>query len=512
MSLLSSEAKMNTRQKHLTSGRLLAKNTVWNLIGMCAPMLAAVFCIPILLGELGKDRFGILTLAWALIGYAGLFDFGLGRALTQLVANKLGAGQQTEVPSIAWSSLFLMLLFGFGGMLFAFLITPWLVYHVLSIPNALRGEAASSFYLLGLSVPVVITTTGLRGLLEAHQRFDLINLLRIPMGVFSFAAPLLVLPFSKTLLPVVAVLVCGRFIGCVAHLWLCLRVMPSLQGRTFVRRPAVRALLRFGGWMTVTNIVGPLMVTFDRFLIGALVSTTAVAYYATPYEMVTKLWIVPSALVGVMFPAFSTSFAQRLDRTAVLFGRAVKLVFLTLFPVALLIVAFAKQGLTLWLGPDFASHSGRILQWLAVGVFVNSLAQVPFALIQGVGRPDTTAKLHLFELPVYMLGLWWLVGRWGVEGAAIAWTVRVIVDAFVLFFVARRLFPSPAPSLRRIIVPIVVGLLLFTMAALPTGILPKTLFVFVAYLIFGAAAWFLVLSLEERTWVSSYLRQVQVPN
>ncbi len=65
---------------HLTSGRLLARNAVWNLIGNGAPMVVAVFCIPILIRGLGKDQFGVLALAWALIGYASLFDLGLGRA------------------------------------------------------------------------------------------------------------------------------------------------------------------------------------------------------------------------------------------------------------------------------------------------------------------------------------------------------------------------------------------------------------------------------------------------
>jgi len=66
-------------------------------------MIVAVFCIPILIRGLGKERFGLLTLAWVLIGYAGLFDLGLGRALTQLVAQKLGAGEEREIPSLVWT-------------------------------------------------------------------------------------------------------------------------------------------------------------------------------------------------------------------------------------------------------------------------------------------------------------------------------------------------------------------------------------------------------------------------
>ena len=82
---------------HLTSGRLLARNTFWNLAGSVAPMGVAAVCIPLLIKGLGTDRFGVLTLVWALIGYATLFDLGLGRALTQLVANKLGTGEHHEM-------------------------------------------------------------------------------------------------------------------------------------------------------------------------------------------------------------------------------------------------------------------------------------------------------------------------------------------------------------------------------------------------------------------------------
>ena len=148
---------------HLTSGRLLARNTVWNLVGSGAPMVVAVFCIPILIHGLGTERFGVLTLAWTLIGYASLFDLGLGRALTQLVARKLGAGEEKDVPGLVWTSLALMLLLGVLGAGVVGLSSPWLVHRALNVPAELQREALESFYLLGLAVPVVICTTGLRG-------------------------------------------------------------------------------------------------------------------------------------------------------------------------------------------------------------------------------------------------------------------------------------------------------------------------------------------------------------
>jgi len=213
-----------------------------------------------------------------------------------------------------------------------------------------------------------------------------------------------------------------------------------------------------------------------------------------------------------MFPAFSASFVQDRDRTATLFSRSLKSLLLVLFPIMLCTVALAQDGLKLWLGPEFAEHSFRVLQWLAVGVFINCLAQVPFALLQGVGRPDLTAKLHLIELPFYLLGLWWLIRDYSIEGAAIAWTVRVTVDALFLFGLAKRFFPANASWTRRTTVALGIALLAFASAAAVHGFVPKGLFLLAAILVFAFVGWFVILSPEERTLAWAGMKPFQAPS
>src|SRR5262245_50953562 len=132
-----------------------------------------------------------------------------------------------------------------------------------------------------------------------------------------------------------------------------------------------------------------------------------------------------------------------------LFDHGLRWAFLTLFPCALVLVAFAHEGLQAWLGAEFAARSTRVLQWLAAGMFVNGLAQVAIALVQGAGRPSWSARLHLVELPLYLTGLWWLIRTRGIEGAAIAWVARASVDAAALFLMARVLLRGTAAPMRR---------------------------------------------------------------
>jgi O-antigen/teichoic acid export membrane protein len=469
-------AETITKSRTLLHGRLLARNVVWNLIGSGAPMLVAVFSIPILIRALGKERFGVLALAWALIGYASVFDLGIGRALTQLVAKKLGADEDGDLASLTWTSLLLMTLLGIIGTLAVILLSPWLVEHTLKIPGGLEAETLRSFYILGLSIPLVIVTAGLRGLLEAHQRFGLTNILRVPIGVFTFLGPLLVLPFSHSLVPVLVVLFLGRLGGCGGFVWVSLRAIPSLRRGFKLDRSFVRPLLRFGSWMTVTNLVSPLMVTLDRFLVGALLSIAAVTYYVTPFEVVTKVLLIPAALMGVAFPAFSTSSVHDRSYTSVLFGRSVKSMTLILFPIVLFIVVFAKDGLTLWIGADFAQHSARVLQLIGIGVFINSLASVPFAFLQGIGRPDLTGKLNLLELPFYLLSVWGLTKLRGIEGTALAWTLRMAVDGAALFFLSAKIVPQSAPAVRRTALIMVGAVLTLILAIVLPGSELKAIF------------------------------------
>lgn len=493
------EMESTSATTNLTHGRLLAGNTVWNLVGSCAPAVVAVFCLPVIKRDLGTDRLGVITLAWAVIGYFSFFDLGLSRALTKLVAEKLGQSRRDEVPSLVWTSLILMMLLGVFGALTSVGLSRWFVERLLKIPPSLQRETLYAFYAMSVSIPVVILTAGLRGVLEASQEFRLATAIRIPMGIFTYMGPLFVLPFSHSVTPIVITLVVGRTVACAAHFWACSQALPELWCVQSFRVSLVSPLLRFGSWMTVSNIVGPLMLTFDRFVVGAMVSITAVAYYATPYEVVTKLWLIPAALIGVLFPAFAAAGGDR-DRLAFLFDCGVKYIFIALFPMTLGLIAFAPEILRSWLGSDFAQQSTTVVRLLAVAVFLNGLANVPFAHLQSVGRADLTAKLHLCELPIYMGALFVLVKFLGIRGAAIAWLVRVVMDTAILFFLSRRALREYDLERAKLLLMFGLAVGAFVVATLPMSFGFKSVGVGCLLVAGGIGAWRRLLSPKEKNF------------
>src|SRR5882762_6152548 len=93
------EEKQNSPLLGHSVSRVLVRNTVFNLTGQSIPLVAALFAIPLLIRGLGTDRFGVVTLAWILIGYFSVFDLGFGRALTQVVAAKLSESCELRAPA-----------------------------------------------------------------------------------------------------------------------------------------------------------------------------------------------------------------------------------------------------------------------------------------------------------------------------------------------------------------------------------------------------------------------------
>lgn len=483
----------------------LARSTALNLIGQLVPMAVGIVTIPILIRHLGTDRFAVITIVWMLIGYFSLFDMGLGRALTQLIAEKIGKNEHGDIPGVFWTSMSLMLVVSVVGSVCLALFAPHLVHDVLKVPALLQSETISTLHIMAVSIPFVILTAACVGVLTAYRRFDIITAIRIPMGSFTFAAPLMILPLSNSLVPIVGMLLGGRLVAFIVHLHYCLKIVPGLNTGVVIDKRIIKPLFRFGGWMSVSNILGPLMVYFDRFLIGTIISIAAVAYYTTPYEFITKLWIMPGALMNVLFPAFASSYVEAPSLAANLFHRSVKCLLLGIFPIAFVIVAGAHQVLDIWLGSIFADNSYRVLQWLTIGVFINCLAQVPFSFLQGIGRPDITSKLHILELVLYIPALWLLVTSHGITGAALAWSVRVALDAVFLFAAVRISF-RPFRGISKTTVICFIGTVaaLVAIMSIPTGKIALVSHAAFLMLLMWAG-WRLLLSVDERTSLAGKL-------
>lgn len=401
-------------------------------------MLIGIAAIPYIYKHIGIEKVGILTIIWALIGYFSIFDFGLGRAISQRIAS-LSLHQTDHKKTIATTGVLLTLLIGMIGGLVGLAAIELIGVNWVNSARDLDDEIRSSFLLACLAIPATTATAGLRGILEGEHRFKVINLLKLALGLSNFLGPIATIAlFGPRLDFIVGSLVVARYIILFAHYLNTNNAIGKFTDN--INREESRQLLKFGGWMTLSNLISPLMVVADRFLVAHVLGAAVVAYYTIPADFMIRLLVLPAAITTTLFPIFSKYLSENNQTTAFsLYKKGMKIIFLMMGSIATCIFFGAKFGLDIWLGSVFAEKSSAVASILAVGIMFNSMAQIPHAFIQASGDARSTALIHVFESILYLPVLYLLMQLHGVLGAALAWMLRSLLDLILLHLRAMRI-------------------------------------------------------------------------
>lgn len=437
----------------------ILRNTSLSFLGTVLPVAVTLFTVPVYLHLVGLDRYGVLSICWAILGYFGFVDLGLGRAATQAIA----AARQSSsdrIPGILANALWLNGALSLVGVLLlggaAYALSDWLNF---SSPG-LQREFIESIPILALFIVLTTTSGVLTGALQGVERFGALTFTRSLSSVLNALGPLTMAAFYSIELPslMIGMLMSKVFstLVCVAF---CRRELAVKRGAIF--EPAVaKSLLSFGGWVTVTGLISPLMVTFDRIAIGATVGTAAVPLYSIPSDLLSRAFVLPNSLSAALFPRMSSvatvADAERLGRLALAWLSFV------MTPVSFACLVVIEPFLRLWIGTAFANEAAQTAHVLVIGVWANALARIPFTSLLSRGRPDLIAKIHLAEIVPYLLLLYLSLTSFGIVGAAIAWTTRVLVDGVALMALSHFGLKAVArllPALGVLIIAFLVGTL-----------------------------------------------------
>lgn len=406
----------------------LRKNTLWNLGGSGLPVLAAIAFIPYCLNQLGNEAFGILTLIWALIGYFSLFDFGIGRALTCEISKLNPDTEAAAIASVMRAGLLLTLLTGLLGAGVMWFLAPYLAGSWLNISPAFQHDAQQAFEVAALGMVATTMASGLRGAQEGLEQFRVSNVNKVLMGFCTFSLPALAIYLQgPNLTLIVLYLVLARCVILSLNAFQ-LRAFLCCSGSGSIMR-RFKSLYSFGAWVTVSGVIGPLMVYGDRFFVSAAVGANLLPLYAIPQEGLQRLLLIPGAFCGALLPRLSgLEDAER----RVLFLSSYRRLAYGMLGICGVAALLAYPVLSVWLSPDFATEAIPLVLILVLGIWINSVAMVPFTFLHATGNARLTALFHLLELGIYILCLFYLVHLFGLIGAALVWVLRVTIDWMLL--------------------------------------------------------------------------------
>ncbi len=412
----------------------IGRNTLLFISASLVTAVIAIVTVPAYLSVIGAERFGVYVVALLVVGYFGLSDLGLGTATENAVA-RIGPDDVEHRSATVWTALALSAALGIVGGIVLIAVSAILFSTVLSLPTELRTEAQDAIPLLAACVPLLTLWAVSDGSINGRERFVAVNLLDTVRNTALQIVPLVfAYLWGPELVWVAAGIVVALSVGLLCSLATTLQLVLAPRRWSRPRRQPAASLLHFGKWISVTGVIGPFLALGDRLIIGAVRGPVAVTVYSIPYNLASRLLVVPFSLIRVTFPRFSaigTESSQALGAsTLVVLG-------VVTAPFAVFGATVAAPFLDWWIGEELANPAAPVAAILFAGIWVNGLGHVPYSLLQAQGRPEVPARYHMLELLPFLIVLALGVHFAGTIGAALAWSCRVLVDSTLLLRAAK---------------------------------------------------------------------------
>ena len=415
----------------------VVKGSMWTLGGSILPMMVSLVATPFTIRMLGPENYGVVLLVGLIPTYFAFADFGMGVGSTVFASAAYGEGNRPKETEVVWTATFIAAV---SAMLVALpiFIFAGLIIDQFNVPAGVRPEAVTGLRITSTAFVIGVLTSVLNSPLLARLRMDLNTITQATPKVLLSGGTPIVLFLGGGVIGAISWAFVAGLIGFVLLLIFAFRLLPELRNFK-IDRELIRPLLKFGIGLVVANIAGILLMNFEKLALPKLVSVEALAFYSVAFTFAGMASLFTGAMNQSLAPAFAQlAVPGKEEEFDALFGRMMRLNLIWLPPALMGLFVIAKPFFTLWAGEAFGRESTGPFYILLFGLFFNILAHIPHGTITAKRRTDIFAKLYWIELVIYVVATIALINWLGIAGAAAAYSIRVILDAFIIIWFSKR--------------------------------------------------------------------------
>lgn len=443
----------------------VVKGTLWTLIGLLVPICFSFFATPIITRLLGAESYGLFVLILLIPAYFSFADFGMNMASTKFGGAAFADGDPEKEARVVRTAAAIALASSLPIAAGIVIFSPYIAV-LANVPPDRIGEAAFALKLAAVAFVANFLTNIFNTPELSRLRMDLNMLVFSAVRLAGIAATLIVVYLGGGVTGAVFVALCVSVLTLAGHLIVSTRLLPQLAGFS-IDRASVRPLLKFGYSLVIAGIAAVLLLNLEKFLLTKATSVETLGYYSIAATFAAMLTLFSGSIVQSIMPAFSQLQSEE-NRTALnsLYSRGIRLTLVWLIPAVTFMVLIGRPFFTYWFDAGFGRESTGPYYIIVAGFFFNVLAYFPYAALMAAGRSEIFAKLYWIELFPYMLLVWWLASRFGANGAAAAWTIRVWFDAIMLFWLAKKVSGTSYKQKNRTVLVLAMIVMFLPVAAL----------------------------------------------
>ena len=494
----------------------LARNAAFNLAGALLPAAVALLSVPVLVHHLGSSQYGVLVLVTSIVGYFAILDINVTAGSVKYIAEHQARGEHDLVNQVFTFSSLLYLAIGLVGCVLLLAFAPLLAGSVFKVPPEAVDESVRALRWAGIAFLLGQIQFYLQSVPQALQRYDITGKLDATFGTLVSVASMAIAVAGGGLVGIMVVRVVLSAINLAALVGLLRRLLPQLRMARPTRR-VMGALGSFSAFSYLSRLAAISASNTDKLFIGAMVDMRSLAMYAVPFVLANRVFALAFKLAQVMMPKASALASQgRLAELRDVYLLATRYVVYVNACLAFLLAVFSPELLRYWAGKEFGGLAVTVMVLVVVGVFIDSLTNLPSLVNDGLGHPGTSGVAALIRAAVGMAAAWAGVKYFGIVGAAVAGlVVSALASSLFNSYVHGRTVPVAHVDVLRhgllrswpVLLPM---LLLGLLAAIGRPLLPLPAFaaaLLVANLALAAIGWWHIMLPQHRVAVAGRVRQ-----
>jgi O-antigen/teichoic acid export membrane protein len=434
-------------------------------MGTAVVSVTAFLLYPYILHHLGDAAYGAWVLIGSVLGYFGLLDLGISAAVVKMIAED-SSDDAAAANRIVANGVFLFTILGGLAILLGMLLVPFLnrIFHV---PGFLSRDMQLAYIVVLAAMGVTFPAAIFSAVLAGRQDFGTHNVIIAIHSLLNAAATVGVLRAGYGIAGMaVASMMVSLLIFAVRAVVIWRRYgIPPFNVR-LLDRSLVRRIFSFSKWLFVLNVAVQIIFQMDNVVIGVLSSVTAISFYQVALKPNSFLRSFGTQLTSVVMPAAaSLRAANNESRLQRLLLESTRVSAVVLLPALIVMVAWGRDFIRMWVGPDYLSSYPTLLV-LAAGVFSTLVQGTAGNIIVTLDMHKRLAAIALVEAAVNLALSVFLIRRLGILGVALGTTVPTMLVAYGISIpYAARLVAVPVWSVyKKILTPAVLAVL-FTAAA-----------------------------------------------
>lgn len=439
------------------------KNSIWNTIGFFLSTILGLILLPIVIEGIGIANYGLYGVFMILLLPIGFANLGFDTAAIRFIAKYTETSDWLTASRYFSTALLMNLVVGLLGAFFIILIGPSLIIFFFknSINNYLLIKQCLYWVALGwvanqLRVVIISVPTARR----EYRKMTLGNCI---IALVNFALVLLAVKGGASLPGYTAAVALSTVFATIYWTIILKKSFPAIIIKPVLDKQVFKNSFNYGGWLTLANIGGMLSGHGERFLLGTLLSTSALGIYTVAATIEGKAYALASKINEVMFPTFSAlSDASRARKSNILMRSSF---FMTTIYVSIgmPIIPLSEEILTAWINTEIALNGSTILILLVFAGILGAASNISylFLLAEGYTRIIMIRNVLAGVVTIAVAAL--MIPYWGIPAAGLGALAAMIVQRLIYDVSIKKILRedlSMARLVSSLYVPIFVGIII----------------------------------------------------